>query len=138
MTHIDGDHIEGVVRLLQDAAALNCSFGQIWFNGRDQLNSVLDPAGEPLGAVQGEYLGMLISDYEKAAGKPVWNKEFRDGVVTVEPDSESLPVVALPGKCNVTVLSPTHDRLLELKSTWRRESKRPRSRRAMRQRCAGS
>src|SRR5512137_1873457 len=40
VTHIDGDHIEGVIRLLQDAEALQCRFQRIWFNGRDQLNKV--------------------------------------------------------------------------------------------------
>ena len=32
-------------RLLLDAEALNCRFDRIWFNGRDQLNAVPDPAG---------------------------------------------------------------------------------------------
>ena len=45
ITHIDADHIEGVIRLLLDAEALACSFERIWFNGRDQLNAVPDPAG---------------------------------------------------------------------------------------------
>lgn len=68
ITHIDADHIEGVVRLLQDAQALNCQFERIWFNGREQLNKVFDPAGAPLGALQGEMLGMLIADYETQTG----------------------------------------------------------------------
>src|SRR4051794_13305697 len=38
ITHIDGDHIEGIIRLLQDAETLGCMFRRIWFNGRDQLN----------------------------------------------------------------------------------------------------
>jgi len=53
ITHIDADHIEGVVRLLQDAEALGCIFDRIWFNGRDQLDQVPDPAGQPLGRAAG-------------------------------------------------------------------------------------
>ena len=71
ITHIDADHIEGVIRLLLDAEALKCSFERIWFNGQNQLDKVPDPAGTPLGALQGEMLGMLIADYEERAGKRV-------------------------------------------------------------------
>ena len=76
ITHIDADHIEGVIRLLLDAEALACRFERIWFNGRDQLNAVPDPAGEPLGGVQGEFLGMLIADYEQRTGQAVHNLGF--------------------------------------------------------------
>ena len=34
VTHIDADHIEGIIRLLRDAQALSCRFQRIWFNGR--------------------------------------------------------------------------------------------------------
>jgi beta-lactamase superfamily II metal-dependent hydrolase len=121
ITHIDGDHIEGVVRLLQDAEALNCRFDRIWFNGRDQLNKVFDPAGAPLGALQGEMLSMLISDYEKRTGESVWNAGLPDAMVAIDRDTGKLPVVDLPGDCRLTLLSPDHERLLELKDRWRDE-----------------
>ena len=122
ITHIDADHIEGVVRLLQDAAALQCTFDRIWFNGRDQLNQVLDPAGEPLGAVQGEYLGLLIADYEARTGKKVWNAGFADQLAAIDPGTGSLPVIdELPGGCRLTLLSPDYNRLLELKDRWAEE-----------------
>lgn len=118
ITHIDGDHIEGVVRLLQDAEALNCRFARIWFNGRDQLNNVPDPAGAPLGALQGEMLGMLIADYEKRINERVWNAGLADGMVAIDRTTGKLPVVDLPGECRLTLLSPDHERLLELKDRW--------------------
>ncbi|MBT8076164.1 MAG: hypothetical protein KJN61_06815 [Gammaproteobacteria bacterium] len=121
VTHVDGDHIEGVVRLLQDAEALKCKFKRIWFNGRDQLNAVPDPAGEPLGALQGEYLGVLIADYEARTGEQVWNKDFDNGIVGIIPQSASLPAVTLDGACRLTLFSPTFERLLELKDRWRDE-----------------
>ena len=121
ITHVDADHIEGVVRLLQDSESLGCSFKRIWFNGRDQLNKVPDEAGESLGALQGEYLGILIADYEERTGKKVWNVDFDNGVASTVPNADSLPFVTLEGDCRLTLLSPDHERLLELKDRWREE-----------------
>lgn len=121
ITHIDGDHIEGVVRLLRDAEALNCRFERIWFNGRDQLNKVPDPAGEPLGALQGEMLGLLIADYQARTGKTVWNVGLPDALAAIDRKRGTLPVVDLPGECRLTLLSPDFPRLLELKDRWREE-----------------
>ena len=126
ITHIDADHIEGVVRLLQDAEALGCTFERIWFNGRDQLDQVPDPAGEPLGALQGEMLGMLISDLERRTGTRVWNLGWPDGLAAIPPDGPGLPSVefgqGLEG-CRLTLLSPDHERLLDLKDTWHKALK---------------
>ncbi len=121
ITHIDADHIEGAVRLLQDAAALNCRFERIWFNGRDQLNQVPDPAGEPLGALQGEVLGMLIADYEGWRGQEVWNRGLPDRLAAVDRGSGELPAATLAGDCRLTLLSPDYERLLELKDHWAAE-----------------
>lgn len=121
ITHIDADHIEGVVRLLRDAEALGCTFERIWFNGRDQLNQVPDPAGEPLGALQGEMLGMLIAEYEARLGREVWNRGLPAGLATIDRASAHLPAVSLAGDCRLTLLSPDHERLLELKDNWAEE-----------------
>lgn len=123
ITHIDADHIEGIVRLLLDAEALECRFDRIWFNGRDQLNAVPDPAGEPLGGVQGEFLGMLIADYEQRTGTQVWNRGFAGALAAIDRKDPALPVVELPGGCRLTLLSPDHARLLELKDNWASELK---------------
>lgn len=129
ITHIDADHIEGIVRLLQDAPALACSFDRIWFNGRDQLNQVPDPAGEPLGALQGEMLGVLIADYEAESGKQVWNVGLPDQLAAIALNADSLPSVDLPGEhggCRLTLLSPDHNRLLDLKDHWADELRKAR------------
>ncbi len=123
VTHIDADHIEGIIRLLLDAEALDCRFDRIWFNGRDQLNTVPDPAGEALGGIQGEMLGMLIADYEKRTGTQVWNLGFDDAVVAIDRKTSVLPVVELPGSCRLTLLSPDHERLINLKDNWAKELK---------------
>lgn len=124
VTHIDADHIEGVVRLLQDADALGCRFERIWFNGREQLDQIDDPAGAPLGAVQGEMLGMLIADYEAQADRQVWNLGLPARVAAIDRNAGTLPVVDLPGDCRLTLLSPDYDRLLELKTRWAAELKK--------------
>lgn len=121
ITHVDADHIEGVIRLLLDAEALHCRFDRIWFNGRDQLNAVPDPAGEPLGALQGEILGVLIADYQARAGDAVWNKGFDRRPVAIDRAQPGLPVVDLPGDCRLTLLSPDFDQLLILKDKWAQE-----------------
>lgn len=126
ITHVDADHIEGVIRLLLDAEALNCRFDRIWFNGRDQLNAVPDPAGEPLGAVQGEILGVLIADYEARTGIRVWNLGFAHALAAIDRRQTALPVVDLPGDCRLTLLSPDHERLLFLKDRWKKELDRAR------------
>lgn len=126
ITHIDADHIEGVIRLLQDAEALGCTFERIWFNGRDQLDQVHDPAGAPLGALQGEMLGLLIGDHERRTGTQVWNHGWPNGLAAIPPDGQGLPSVeigqGLTG-CRLTLLSPDHERLLDLKDTWHKALK---------------
>ena len=126
ITHVDADHIEGVIRLLLDAEVLNCRFDRIWFNGRDQLNAVPDPAGEPLGAVQGEILGVLIADYETRTGTRVWNLGFEHALAAIDRRQAALPVADLPGGCRLTLLSPDHERLLFLKDRWKKELDRAR------------
>lgn len=126
ITHVDADHIEGVIRLLLDAEALHCRFDRIWFNGRDQLNAVPDPAGQPLGALQGEILGMLIADYEARTNTQVWNLEFERGPAGIDHTLGKLPVVELPGDCRLTLLSPDHEGLLYLKDRWKKELDRAR------------
>ena len=126
ITHIDADHIEGVVRLLQDAEALTCRFERIWFNGRDQLNQVPDPAGQPLGALQGEMLGMLIAEYEERIGSKVLNEGLPHRLAAIDPNAGTLPVVDLPGECRLTLLSPDYPRLLELKDHWADELRKAR------------
>ncbi len=119
ITHIDCDHIDGIIRLLQDADALNCSFKRIWFNGFDHLNQVPDPAGLGLGPEQGEYLSLLIDDYQQRRGETVWNVDFGGSFIAIAPDSDELPVIeSLPDGLKLTVLSPTHERLLKLKDVW--------------------
>lgn len=113
VTHIDADHIEGIICLLQDDE-LNCDFGDIWFNDWVHLKPLVSgqtPAH--LGAEQGEFLGALLK-----AKKLPWNKMFDKGAVVLPPEPDPLPVRKLPGGFTLTIVSPTVDALIELRKEW--------------------
>jgi hypothetical protein len=113
VTHIDADHIEGIICLLQDDE-LNCEFGDIWFNDWNHLEPLR--IGEPivsLGAAQGEFLGALLADRDLP-----WNKAFGGNAVVIPPDPDSLPVVDLKDGVQLTLVSPTIDALIELREEW--------------------
>ena len=117
VTHIDADHIEGVIKLLQDEECA-CTFGDIWFNGWEQLKNL--PAQAPdisiLGPVQGEFLGALIQQNETQ----LWNGPWQGGALFIPSSpAEKLPVVDnIPGGLKITVLSPLLKSLVKLKSKW--------------------
>jgi hypothetical protein len=116
VTHVDGDHIEGVVKLVQDDE-LGAHPGDVWFNDWGQLESV--EHGRPpakLGPEAGEFLGALLVEM----GLP-WNQAF-GGAAVVVPDEEAatLQTWQTPGGLRLTVVSPTVDRLLALRKTWRK------------------
>ena len=115
VTHVDTDHIEGVIRLLQDDD-LRCRFDDIWFNGWRHLQSI-DPAAtvEVLGGKQGEFLGALL----QRQGRP-WNQLVRGGPLVV-PDDGPLPQITLSGGLRLTLLSPTVPKLERLAAEWATE-----------------
>ena len=124
MTHIDSDHIDGIVRLLQDAERLACRFERIWFNGPAQLNQVPDEITDELGATQGEYLSLLIDATEEREGRSLWNRDFPGEFVALDRRQPELPVIELPGNLVLTLLSPDHQRLVELRDSWDQELER--------------
>jgi beta-lactamase superfamily II metal-dependent hydrolase len=111
ITHIDADHIEGAVKLLQDKK-LKISYGDIWFNGWKHLKR--NPS-RTLGGPLGEYLTSTI-----LKEKLPWNVAFDGGTIVV-PDKGKLPVRELRGEMKLTLLSPTWERLEKLRPKWRKE-----------------
>src|SRR3989442_2656231 len=107
ISHIDTDHIDAAVKLL-NSPSLGVRFDQIWFNESKHLSRP-----EELGAVQGEYTGALIEKQQIAL-----NQAFQGRSVVV-PDSGPLPTCKLPGGMQLTLLSPTWERLLKLRSEWK-------------------
>jgi hypothetical protein len=112
ITHIDRDHIEGILGLLEQAD-LGFEIGEIWFNGWFHLPD--RPGAISYGAVQGERLSGCILDHNIP-----WNRAFGENAVCI-PGEGALPVVELPGGMKLTLLSPTLEKLTELKPVWERE-----------------
>jgi hypothetical protein len=120
ITHVDGDHIGGVLSGVAEAPSLDgLAFDDIWFNGWAHLNGAkvpapgIDPGPEAMGAAQGERLTSWLTG--------AWNEEFERGPVARE---NPLRRVKLPGGMRVTILGPTTDRLKALRATWEREVER--------------
>jgi beta-lactamase superfamily II metal-dependent hydrolase len=114
VTHIDGDHIGGVISGLVDRAPLpGLKFDDIWFNGWPHLHGkrVRRPGEtgglEPMGAVQGE----LLSDWLTGP----WNEHFERGPIARD---DPLRTVELSDRLTLTVLGPTQTRLENLQATW--------------------
>lgn len=127
VTHVDVDHIGGVLKLLRDQE-LGVTYNDLWFNGFAHLKSLLrDTHGETgsapatvreapedrLGPAQGEALSVLAR-----AGR--WNEAFERKAIVV-PDSGNLPRVELPGGVVLTVLSPTPSTLRKMALVWEQE-----------------
>ena len=112
VTHVDTDHVEGVIRLLQDDE-LRCVFDDVWFNGWRHLVEV-DPTAtvDVLGGKQGEFLGALLQHQ----GRP-WNQFVKGGPLFV-PDVGELPTVTLRGGLRLTLLSPTVEKLERMAKVW--------------------
>ena len=115
VTHVDADHIEGIITLLQDEE-LGCRFDDIWFNDWVQIDSLPDLAPIPpnLGPVQGEFLGALIETLPAQR----WNHAFGGAAIHVPPGDDALPAVTTPGGLRLTVLSPTRETLDALRRDW--------------------
>jgi beta-lactamase superfamily II metal-dependent hydrolase len=107
VTHIDDDHIGGVLPLLREKG-LGVTFGDIWFNGWTHL---VPP--DFMGPRQGDELGNLLS---QRVDLP-WNKAFKEKTVVV-PRTGPLPVHALAGGMKLTLLSPRRKELEALNTDW--------------------
>ena len=119
VTHIDADHIDGIVKLMRHPE-LGVKFQEVWFNGWPQLATLptLAPATEGAadegrGPVSGSYLDHLL-----IRGGEACNVRFRKRAVCVADDG-ALPRVRLAGGLELTLLSPTVEKLRDLRTTWR-------------------
>jgi hypothetical protein len=105
VTHIDADHIQGVVSLLSGPKRVEL-FRDIWFNGYEHLDAGL------LGGPDAE---RLTAQLRTAPAR--WNKAFAGGAVAV-PDDGPLPTAKLPGGMTLTLLGPTQGELRRLAPEW--------------------
>lgn len=111
VTHVDTDHIDSIIRLLQDPELDAFEFRDIWFNGWKHLQP---KATGVLAGLHGEYLGALL-DHQKRS----WNAhpELGGGPIMV-PAAGPLPVLPLVGDATATLLSPGPTELEALRSEW--------------------
>lgn len=114
VTHIDIDHIDGTVKMLNQSN-LPFQIKEIWFNGREQLMEAAN--SDILGSLQGEYLTDLIADKKLPHNQCVKGKPI---CIT---DYNKLPVILLPGGMEITLLSPGRQALVDLIPVWDEELK---------------
>jgi len=112
LTHIDADHIEGAIELIQDRS-LSVSYGDVWFNGWHHL-----PADQ-LSPRQGMEFSAAIRERDLP-----WNAAFDGNAVMVDEQQPTMPERTLPGGLKLTLLSPTTKMLIRLKRVWDAELRR--------------
>lgn len=108
LTHVDADHVEGLVRLFAETP-LPFVVDQVWFNGWRQMKQ----GHGLLGALQGEFLSALLADRAPRAWKP-------DSPPWVVPSEGSLPTHTLEGGMKLTLLSPNPLKLDKMAKAWKR------------------
>ena len=107
LTHVDGDHVEGLVRLFADKP-LSFSVDKVMFNGWRQM----DRAHGLLGALQGEFLSALLVNRAASA----WDPDAEPWVVLKD---GALPSLDLPGGMKLTLLSPDVPKLQAMAREWK-------------------
>lgn len=108
ISHVDTDHIEGIIRFMAQKLPWPILPKDIWFNGWKHLQEI-----NILGGMEGDYLSALI---DKRAGDS-WNLAFDQKAILVKPD-EQLPVINLDGGMEITILSPDIEKLQEFAKKW--------------------
>jgi hypothetical protein len=109
VTHIDLDHIQGILQFLEDLPD-GITFGDIWFNGWDQMKAI---GLEPMGVKEGIRLSEILKDKHKAT----WNKAAGGKAIALEADG-SVVTYSIAGGMKLTVLGPAHEQLVKLRERW--------------------
>ena len=113
LSHVDTDHIDGLVRLFANPKPWPFVVKDVWFNGWRHL----EQAHGLLGGKQGEYFSALLS---RRLEDGIWNGAF-DGDAVVVRDEEALPERTLAGDMKLTLLSPTVPKLVKMRDAWRKD-----------------
>jgi len=113
LSHVDTDHIDGLVRLFAEPRPWPFIVKDVWFNGWRHL----EQAHGLLGGKQGEYFSALLAH---RLDEGCWNGAFDGGAVLVR-DDQQLPTRALPGSMHLTLLSPTVATLVKMREAWRKD-----------------
>lgn len=112
LTHVDTDHVDGLVKLFASGITRDLRIRDIWFNGWRHIRQYQTV----LGGKQGEYLSVLL---DRKLQPNSWNEAF-GGKAIVVPRSGDLPVKQV-GHMTVTLLSPTPSKLELMASAWTKD-----------------
>lgn len=107
LSHIDDDHIGGAIPFFADED-LGVHFDDVWFNGWKHLKSA------HLNAKGGEIFSTILVDR-----KLPWNLWTDRGPVVLA--KGELPTTKLPGGLQLTLLSPSAEKLSTLADKWKKE-----------------
>lgn len=115
VTHVDCDHIGGILPLLDDPQ-LPARIHAVWFNGFRQLELASDMEG----ILDGERLSKRLTELE-ISWNPGWTPAVSptQGGPVVRRHGQPPPVVRLGGQAKLTVLSPLAQNLTALLPEWR-------------------
>ncbi len=113
LTHVDTDHVDGLVRLFAEPPPWPFVVRDVWFNGWRHL----EQAHGLLGGRQGEFFSALLTQ-RLDAGQ--WNRAFAGGPVVVR-DGAPLPRVELADGLSLTLLSPSGGTLDRMRNAWRKD-----------------
>jgi hypothetical protein len=111
LTHIDADHIIGVLPLFADRT-LDSRCEDIWFNGWRQVNQFLS-------VKQGEQFSDLLEERKLPWNKAMSSQNDKYPAPVVIPTGKPLPAFDLGNGMRVTVLSPGVDQLGRLGRGWK-------------------
>jgi beta-lactamase superfamily II metal-dependent hydrolase len=115
VTHVDRDHIEGVIEMLADPKPV-VTFKEIWFNGFAHLQDP-EQTKEDFGGVMGEALTQQLLSRKKT-----WNASWKGRAACVR--DGGLETITLPGGMSLTILSPDAEKMAELVPDWQKECKK--------------
>lgn len=105
LSHIDADHIEGLLPLASDNSSPT-GVSAVWYNGFDQLSSL-----KPMGPKQGDRFSAAI----KGRGWSL-NTHFSNGVAVLP--GSGMQEINLESGLKITLLSPDSRRLGLLRAEW--------------------
>src|SRR5262245_35819022 len=109
VTHVDQDHILGILELLADPGRV--AIGDVWFNGFGHLD---DSPFESFGAVDGERLTTALLTQQVS-----WNRSFRTHAVEV-----ARPPDPIYSGAAITIVSPDRTQLERMIPSWTAECRR--------------
>jgi beta-lactamase superfamily II metal-dependent hydrolase len=111
VTHIDSDHIGGLLPLLERS---DITIGDVWFNALPQLPD--EERRLTRSVAQGEDLVKLLTGITRADPLP-WNRVVDGEAIVTQGDRAFCELVPTGGP-RITLLSPTPKRLIALRRAW--------------------